>query len=556
VPDRALDDFAARGPLALAANAPSRGRAFLALALLVTFAALAAGAHAYATSPRELRFPDAFDYAQMGRQISRGEGMTSLQTFPYALGWLAEHDRDASPPWPNVWRFPLPTWIRAASFALFGESDGAAIAPGLLFSAFTATLLFALGNRLGGPVAGLASAAVWIVSASQRELSTTGLSEPGAALLACAIALAALRSRALGMRAVALAGALLGLALLHRTNLAALAPVALLLALGAQRDERARRAIAFAASSIAVALPFWAYSAAAHGDPFVNLTTDRGLLRLALGRDPFYLLDVGDADGALARSLALYPSGWTWSWLRDAAPRMLGRDLAIFAPVALLALAVELRALARDPVARERAALTGLAATGLAATALVFAPIYPEVLRFYWPYAPLFVAAACAGALARVPQGAARAGAAVALVALFALLAPRERAAPLEGSANDLPSRDVSELAQLVAPGRVIASDVSFAVAWQAERASVRFVGNWDVLAAIDARVVRIDAIHLSPQAPARFAAPLAQPPLSQIFERVATQREATGSLWVARSSAQAQRSLSRSSSARSSSPQ
>lgn len=537
MPDRARTASAASGPAvlrALAAPEPARGRAFRALAALVTLAALAGAAHAYAHSPRRLVFPDAFDYAQMGRQIARGEGMTSLQAFPYALGWLADRERATAPPWPNLWRFPLPTWIRAASLAALGESDAAAIAPSLLFSALTATLLFALANRLAGPAAGLAAAAIWTLAASQRELATTGLSEPGAALFAAALALAALRARDGGVRAAAGAGALLGAALLHRTNLAALAPLALVLAAGGAREHRLARAAVLVAAALAVALPWWLHTAHAWGEPFLNLTTDRGLLRLALGRDPFYALRVEDADGALARSLALYPSGWTWAWLRDAAPRMLGRDLGALAPIALVAAVVDARAARTDARAHARALVAALAASGLVATALVFAPIYPDVMRFYWPYAPLVAAVACAGALARVP-GAWRAAAAAAGVLAFALLAPRERAAPLLGAAEDAPARETAEIARFVPPGGVVASDVSFAVAWQAERPSVRFVGGWDVLAAIDWTVVPVDAIHLSPSAPASWAAPLARPPLANLFERAPTQAPETGQLWLAR---------------------
>ena len=38
---------------------------------------------------RVLAYPDAFEYAQMGRLLAEGHGFTSQQSFPFVLAWLS-----------------------------------------------------------------------------------------------------------------------------------------------------------------------------------------------------------------------------------------------------------------------------------------------------------------------------------------------------------------------------------------------------------------------------------------------------------------------------------
>jgi len=519
-----------RGPAALATSAPSDGALRRGLSLSVTLVAGIAAWHAFATSPQHLIYPDTFDYAQMGRQLSRGEGMTSLQVFPYSLGWLDAQGQETAAPWPNIWRFPLPVIVRAVSFSVLGESDVAALVPALLFSVLTATLLFALANRLGGPVAGLLAAAIWISSASQRTLAVTGLSEPGAALLAVAIALLAVRARdrASPVTAATL-GATLGLALLHRSNLLALAPVAIWMVWSADTERRPARVAALVLATAAIAAPWWLRNWIQLGEPLLNLTTDRGLHRLALGADPFFTLG-GHATGPtlLRESLGQYPGGWSWEWLRGAWTLMLGRDFAwLFVASAVL--------LPLD-VARRRAAapLWAMAFGGLTLTALVFAPIYSHVVRFYWPYAPLLLALVCSSALAalldrtRARWPAAAPGFAIAGLVLFLAAAPRANVSPVMPAAQ--PEVDLGALADAIPAGAIVASDISYAMAWQIEHPSVRINGNYDVVAEINARIQPVGAIHIGLER--RLAQPLNEPPLSKIFQLVVDDAQA-GLLYV-----------------------
>ena len=505
-----------RGLAALASSAPSDGALRGALMLVVTLIASLAAWHAFATSSQKLVYPDAFDYAQMGRQVSRGEGMTSLQIFPYALGRLEAGGHDVGAPWPNMWRFPLPVLARAASFTVLGESDAAALLPALVFSVLTATLLFALGNQLGGPVAGGLAAALWIASASQRWFAVTGLAEPGAAMLAVAIALFALRAKErTSLGSAAMLGLLIGAAVLHRSNLLALAPIATYLVWSATTQGRPARLLALGLAALAVAAPWWLRNAALFGEPLLNLTTERGLLRLALGADPFFTLgDAASEAHVLKDSLVQYPSRWTLTWFAHAGPLMLGREFSWLFAASTVLLPLDLWR------RRSSAPVWAMAFGGIFLTALVFVPIYPHVVRFYWPYAPILLALTSASACSELSRSKwARATPAAGLVAfaLFAALTPRENTAPVMPASRT--GLELADIAKAVAPGETVASDVSYALAWQVGQPSIRIMGNYDVVAAIDARILPLRTIHVVLDKIA--ARPLSQAPLSERYTRV-----------------------------------
>ena len=511
------------GAAALATAQPCRGRAQLAGACAALLAAAVFAAFGATDDARPLVYPDAYDYAQMGRQLARGEGFSSLQAFPFALAWLEREGEATAPPWPNVWRFPLPVVSRALAFSVGGVSDAVAHFPALLFSILTAPLCFLLGNRLAGPVAGLVAAGVWIASPSQVQFAASALSEPGATLLAVAIALVALRVRdTAAARDVALLGALFGLAWLQRSNLLALAPAALWWVASASRERRAARFASCIAVALAVASAWWLRNAVAFGDPLLNLTTQRGLLRLGSGADPFFALTMPDEVpglfGAYARAFAAASLDGAVAWLRDAVPSMLGADFRWALVAALVAWPFAL--VRRQPAAR----LFACAASGIAFTALVFAPIYPDVLRFYWPFAPLLATAciavgcsALAGASAARSPLALPAGGAVALLA-FVLVTPRGDTAPLLAG---LPAEEYRGLeAHLSQDGGngVIVSDRAYAIAWQLDRPAVRF--SEALFAPGAPSLVAIGAVHFASPLPGQQL-PLDVPPLSHVYERV-----------------------------------
>ena len=500
---------------AVSATEPCTGRVCLAWTLLVLVLSATVGALELATSNPTLRYPDAFDYAQLGRQLWSGQGFTTLETYPYVLSRLAELGVDTGAPWPTSSRFPLPIVTAAASYALLGPNDLAALVPAWCASVLTAPLLFLLGNRLGGPLAGLLSAGLWLASPSRAELSLTGLTEPGATFLAVTVVLMALRAREQpSWERFAWLGAALGLAWLQRSTLLALAPGAVALALWSA-PRRLERAGALLAGALAFAAPWLIRNWLVFGDPTLDLTRERGLLRLGLGADPFFSLAPPDPGAVLNASLTAYPGGWSFAWLWEVAPEMLGREFAWLLPAAALAWVYDAR--------RLRGGVLAAAAAGWTASVLALAPAYPDVYRFYWPFAALLLVGTCASAVSVLTrlQPAPRVAIAFAALLLFAVFAPRQAAAPL------LPVRDPADLrwlAEAVPADTIVTTDQPHYVSWQAGRAAVYFPGDFRTAGRIDAQLVRIGAVHFSPRNQ-KTATLLDHPPLSGVFRPVPAPR-------------------------------
>ena len=53
-----------------------------------------------------LRNPDSFDYAQMGRELTRGNGFSTRQLLPRHLTYLSERNLLNENPIPNLYRYP------------------------------------------------------------------------------------------------------------------------------------------------------------------------------------------------------------------------------------------------------------------------------------------------------------------------------------------------------------------------------------------------------------------------------------------------------------------
>ena len=121
---------------------------------------------------------------------------------------------------------------------------------------------------------------------------------------------------------------------------------------------------------------------------------------------------------------------------------------------------------------------------------------------------------------------------AVVAFALFAGLAPRENTSPVMPASRS--GLELTGLAQMLAPNSTVASDVSYALAWQAEQPSIRIMGNYDVVAEINAHVLPLPTIHVALDLIA--ARPLTKPPLSTLYEEVLDAPDA-GLLYIAKPS-------------------
>ncbi len=163
------------------------GLAALALALLFTVATFRS------ISPTS----DLWDYSQEARQLARGDGFTSLYTYPTHLR------ANERPPYPVRWRMPLYA-VRGAMTLKAGVS----LPLGYLLAvvqthAILVALVFLLGAHLASPRAGAIAAATAMACPLLLDSFNPGLSQVPAAALAAFIWLLLLRWRGAGTAVLA-----------------------------------------------------------------------------------------------------------------------------------------------------------------------------------------------------------------------------------------------------------------------------------------------------------------------------------------------------------------
>ena len=229
------------------------------------------------------RSPDAHDYAQMGREIVRTGASGTQQTFPRHLAYLAAHG-EADPPWPNLYRYPLPTFTNALFQRLGLEPVRAAVIGTGLWSLAALLALFVLARRLAGARVALLVSVLYAAQGSVWAQSRDGLTEALATFVVLLIAWVA-SARGTGLRRAFLLGALCAAAVLTRTQLLFLTP-----AMAAWTAVRARRGARLPATFLlllgfALAVAPWCLRNHAHtGDPLFSFSTTRNLAWDADGR--------------------------------------------------------------------------------------------------------------------------------------------------------------------------------------------------------------------------------------------------------------------------------
>jgi hypothetical protein len=438
--------------------------------------------------------PDGFDYVQIAREIARGHGISSLQAiYVLHLEFLREHAGFAEP-WPNLHRFPLPSLAQAALFRGLGAGTPAVVAYGAIFHAATSALLFAWARAALGT--GAAAAAVFLFSCNgaMLESACSGLSEPAASFFFTLAAWAGWRARR--ERAAALwlvAGAALGAATLARTNALLAAPVFVLgLALkggaceGAARAHLRRALLAgalFLAGLGLVLAPWLLRNQALTGSPFFSL---HGYFLLPSGTGPLWekwdltVPWVRERVPPLEFALA-HPGALLAKWWRHLLALL--ADLPTFAAtVGVLPAALAAALLPLNSQLRTLAALA-VGAFALNAALVSFTDFYFDKYSFHFlPLAMLLAVATLVWALDRIASDRARAVALALALAIMADLPGVVGAIERVRAQSARFERDHFERLRDWTEARdVILSDQSYAVAWEADRRSVRL--HYDRLA-------------------------------------------------------------------------
>lgn len=213
--------------------------------------------------------PDERSYAQLSQSLTHGhysQGASSNE-----LRW---------PPGAPVLFAAARKLVPASTAARHASAVPAAYWAQALVSTVTLALVFALGVVLGGPIAGLAAAAILAVYPPIITVNGAMLSEPlGAALATAAALVLALALRARSWRIMLLAGGMFGLLVLTRADfLLALPVLGISILLLCRRDglkPAVARAAAFCAAAVLVLAPWIAYASHRSGH-FVPVTSGGG----------------------------------------------------------------------------------------------------------------------------------------------------------------------------------------------------------------------------------------------------------------------------------------
>ena len=464
---------------------PWRGAALwslLALALATVFA--------YVTYFRIPPASDVWDYAQEARQLARGQGFTSLYTYPTHLG--------AKPaPFPVRWRMPLYAAIGASFLAVGIPLPLGFFVVAVLAHAVLVGLVFLLASHLHSPRAGVLAAAFAIASPILLDPFSAGLSQVPAAALGAGIWLLLLRYAR--PSSAAAAGFLAAAAWYLRGETIVMLPLWFACA---ARGRRWDRAAAFALVFAALALPWIAHLRAEtgaaspiRGNPMLLYTPEYpGYSSTRTYLEPM---------PGVAAFVATHPLTFAWRFTKDAVGY--GVDLLWGLGPFALGLAIA-GLLLRDPRERWRALHPAGWLFVAAAVQIAAFSCLERSPRFLVPAIPLIAAGlgmAAAPTLERI-CGRNRQALLVALLILERAILVGITTRDAERRFPPLPPETAAQLHDALAPtrGGVIWTDVPDWVSWHLDRPAL-LLPLWrqrDRVAADHPA----DAIYLSPIARAR----------------------------------------------------
>jgi len=436
---------------------------------------------------------DLWDYSQEARQIARGEGFTSLYTYPLFL------DASSNAPFPVLWRMPLYAMLGAFLLKL-----GIALPAGFLYlGAFAHALLVALTYRLGARIhssrAGSWAAACALACPLLLDFYNPGMSQAPATVLALLTWILLLGSAGV-LSAVLAALAAAGAWYLRGESLL-MVPIWLWVAARGSGGgvRRWGRAIGFGVLYVVLCIPWIIVSQRAHGgfsiqgNPMLLYTSQYpgySSSRTLGAHLPGMLEYVSHSAGEFAIRYAKDIVGYVIDLLDGIGPVALGAAFAGIAVRGSLPSSSRLRTYA--PL------LLAIAVQILAMSALERGP------RFLVPVLPLvlvLVGAAAAPVLDRLAKN--RAMIALLLVVIL------ERGARVLYQRTDALRRflpvsartasSVFDRARAWPRGGLVLSDAPDWIAWHLDRPALFLPLMWQVDSLSSAR--RIDAIWLSPVA-------------------------------------------------------
>lgn len=225
---------------------------------------------------------DQYDYAQMGQEILKGNGFSTIQIFPRHVKFFHEKGYLYSNSWPNLYRYPLPTIYNAFFQIFFQDRIRASVFQSGIWFLLTIPVLFYFTIKMSNlPVAVLVSI-FYAADPILFRLAYDGLTEPLATFLVVCVFCLNFSSRASRWTAFGI-GLVCGLAYLTRTQLVILIPFVIIhMVLTRPKTERWSYSVFILLGILCTTFPWGLRNFSLTGDPFFSFSQSRNLVLGAL----------------------------------------------------------------------------------------------------------------------------------------------------------------------------------------------------------------------------------------------------------------------------------
>jgi 4-amino-4-deoxy-L-arabinose transferase-like glycosyltransferase len=223
---------------------------------------------------------DAYDYAQMGRELFAGHGFTTAQIFPRHIPYMAKegHLIDDIGHWPNLYRCPLPTIADAAfQFLIRDDVIAAAIYQSGFWCLLCIPLLFTFAKKLTNSTVAFLSSVFYLAGKSFWLSSYNGMSESLAIFLVLLLFYLIFCCTSNAWQWL-LVGIVCGLVFLTRTQLVFLLPFAIMFAWIKSSVFPVRNIALVILGMLIVTAPWAARNSLLTGDPLFSFSTSRNLV--------------------------------------------------------------------------------------------------------------------------------------------------------------------------------------------------------------------------------------------------------------------------------------
>lgn len=228
--------------------------------------------------------PDAYDYAQMGREISNGNGFSTLQIFPRQIPFLHKKGYLERENWPNLHRYPLPTIINAFFYKITKDPIKAGVLQTGIFYLLSIPIFFILAVKLTNLHVAIVGTIFYAAHPLIFVSSYSGITESPAVFFLLAVFLTAFSGKLKRGRCLAL-GVLCGLGYLARSQLIILFPLAALyLWINQQKKLKFPRIIIFLVGFSLIVGPWFIRNTLVVGKPIFSFFNSRRIVLKSLPR--------------------------------------------------------------------------------------------------------------------------------------------------------------------------------------------------------------------------------------------------------------------------------